>query len=118
VLLPCQPTKLAKGAEDKEHAMPEKLDNTIAVIGIDIGTLSVVQPAGPLSVIVMTHPYINDPKYWRERGEEARSIAQLLDDPKAKREMLAIAASYDRLADHVKQQRRKSKNRIVLRRSP
>jgi len=50
----------------------------------------------------MTHPYITDPKYWRERREEARSIAQLLDDPKAKREMLAIAASYDRLANHMK----------------
>jgi transposase len=37
VLLPCQPTKLAKGTEDEEHAMSQKLDTTIAVIGIDIG---------------------------------------------------------------------------------
>jgi hypothetical protein len=29
--------KLARGAEDEEHAMPEKLDTSIAVIGIDIG---------------------------------------------------------------------------------
>src|SRR5262249_42035841 len=27
----------------------------------------------------MSHPYINDPKYWRERAEEARSIAKLLN---------------------------------------
>ena len=50
----------------------------------------------------MTHPYITDPKYWRERGEEARSIAQLFDDPEAKRLMLAISAGYDRLAHHMK----------------
>jgi hypothetical protein len=62
-----------------------------------------------LSVIVMTYPYINDPKYWRERGEEARSIAKLLDDQEAKRQILAIAASYDRLSDHMKQRPSKSR---------
>ena len=66
-----------------------------------------VKFSGLLSVIVMTYPYINDPKYWRERGEEARSIAKLLDDQEAKRQMLAIAASYDRLSDHMKQRPRK-----------
>jgi hypothetical protein len=63
--------------------------------------------ANCISVILMTYPYINDPKYWRERGEEARSIAKLLDDQEAKRQMLAIAASYDRLSDHMKQRPRK-----------
>jgi len=29
--------KLARGAEDKEHAMSEKPNSAIAVIGIDIG---------------------------------------------------------------------------------
>ena len=53
-------------------------------------------------VDVMSHPYINDPKYWRERAEEARSIAKLLNDQEAKRQLLAIAARYDRLADHIK----------------
>jgi transposase len=37
VLLPDQQGKLARGAKDKEHAMSEKLNNAIAVIGIDIG---------------------------------------------------------------------------------
>ena len=37
MLLPRQQGKLARGAKDKEHAMPEKLNNAIAVIGIDIG---------------------------------------------------------------------------------
>jgi transposase len=37
VLLPCQRSKLARGAKDKEHAMSEKPNSAIAVIGIDIG---------------------------------------------------------------------------------
>ena len=37
VLPPCQQRKLAGGTEDKEHAMSQKLDTSIAVIGIDIG---------------------------------------------------------------------------------
>jgi hypothetical protein len=52
-------------------------------------------------VITLTHPFINDPKYWHERAEELRSLAKLLDDTEAKRQMRAIAASYDRLAEHM-----------------
>src|SRR6266576_1704775 len=37
VLRPCQYEKLARGAQDKEHAMSQKLNAAIAVIGIDIG---------------------------------------------------------------------------------
>jgi transposase len=37
VLLPRQRSKLARGAKDKEHAMSQTLNTTIAVIGIDIG---------------------------------------------------------------------------------
>jgi transposase len=37
VLLPRQQARLARGAEDEEHAMSQKLDTTIAGIGIDIG---------------------------------------------------------------------------------
>src|SRR5262249_31184989 len=51
----------------------------------------------------MSHPYINDPKYWRERAEEARSRAKLLNDQEAKRQLFAIADRYYRLADHIKQ---------------
>jgi hypothetical protein len=36
-LLPRQRFKLARGTKDKEHAMSEKLNTAIAVIGIDIG---------------------------------------------------------------------------------
>jgi hypothetical protein len=51
----------------------------------------------------MSHPYIDDPKYWRERAEELRSISKLLDDAEAKRQLDAIAKSYEQLADHIKQ---------------
>ena len=37
MLLPRQQWKLARGAQDEEHAMPEKLNTAVAVVGIDIG---------------------------------------------------------------------------------
>ena len=37
MLRPCQHEKLARGAQVKEHAMSQKLNAAIAVIGIDIG---------------------------------------------------------------------------------
>jgi transposase len=37
VLPPCQQAKLARGGKDKEHAMSEKINTGIAVVGIDIG---------------------------------------------------------------------------------
>ena len=45
-----------------------------------------------------TLPIINDPPHWRRRAEEARRIANQLDDPIAKKTMLDIAHSYDQLA--------------------
>jgi transposase len=36
VLLPRQRSKLARGAEDKEHAMYQNLNCAVAVIGLDI----------------------------------------------------------------------------------
>jgi hypothetical protein len=41
---------------------------------------------------------IDDPTHWRQRAEEARRIADQLDDPIAKKTMLDIALSYDQLA--------------------
>jgi len=56
-----------------------------------------------LRAVSMSHPYIDDPKYWRERAEELRSISKLLDDAEAKRQLDAIAKSYEQLADHIEQ---------------
>jgi len=41
---------------------------------------------------------INDPKHWRERAEEARTVAEQLTDPDSKRRMLRIADDYEELA--------------------
>ena len=50
---------------------------------------------------------LNDPKHWRERAEEARSIADQVSDPEAKRTMLRIADDYERLAEHARRRAEK-----------
>jgi hypothetical protein len=46
----------------------------------------------------MTSELMSNPQHWRERAEEARTNAEQINDPEAKRLMLGIAASYERLA--------------------
>src|SRR5262245_36590033 len=41
---------------------------------------------------------INDPKHWRERAEQARTVADQMNDPDSKRKMLRIAKDYEELA--------------------
>ena len=53
---------------------------------------------GECSRCMRTLPIINDPTHWRQRAEEARRVADQLDDPIAKETMLAIAQSYEQLA--------------------
>jgi hypothetical protein len=38
------------------------------------------------------------PDYWRTRAEEVRALADKMEDPEIKRDMLDIAAGYDRMA--------------------
>jgi len=40
---------------------------------------------------------IDDPKHWYGRAEEARAVAEFMIGDEAKRIMLSIAASYERL---------------------
>jgi predicted Rossmann-fold nucleotide-binding protein len=46
---------------------------------------------------------INDPKYWRERAEGARSLADEMTNPDAKRRMLRIADDCEELARRAEQ---------------
>jgi hypothetical protein len=41
---------------------------------------------------------LNDAKHWRDRAEEARTVADGLRDPETKRLMMGIAENYERLA--------------------
>jgi hypothetical protein len=40
----------------------------------------------------------DDPTHWRSRAERARTIADLMGDPDAKRMMLDVAENYEKLA--------------------
>ena len=42
---------------------------------------------------------LDDTKHWWSRAEETRTIAELINDPEAKRIMFDIAKGYDRLAE-------------------
>jgi hypothetical protein len=42
---------------------------------------------------------LNNVEHWRDRAEEARVHAEQLTDPDARRMMLDIAKSYDKLAE-------------------
>jgi hypothetical protein len=43
---------------------------------------------------------LKDPRYWRNRAEELRTIAEQLSDPGARNTMLGVATDCDRLAEH------------------
>ena len=72
MLLPRQQAKLARGAKDKEHAMSQKFESAIAVIGIDIGknsfhvvghdargAIMLRQKWSPFALAFLGHSYIS-----------------------------------------------------------
>jgi hypothetical protein len=48
---------------------------------------------------MMAASFINDAEHWRKRAEEARTLADQMNDENSKQTMLRIAADYDRLAE-------------------
>ena len=43
--------------------------------------------------------YLNNPKYWRDRAEKTRAIAEQCWNDEEKQRMLRIAHEYERLAE-------------------
>jgi len=60
------------------------------------------------SVSTLAKVPINDPKYWQERAEGARTLADEMTDPDSKHRMLKIAEVYEQLARHAEQRLRRS----------
>jgi hypothetical protein len=42
----------------------------------------------------------HDGRAWRARAEECRAIADTFDNPETRAKMLAVAAGYERMAEH------------------
>jgi len=51
----------------------------------------------------MPASFINDPAHWRQRAEEARTIAEQMNDLQSRESMLRIAKDYERLAERADQ---------------
>ena len=49
-------------------------------------------------------PHLNDPNRWRQRAKEARDLAELIENPDAKQNMLRAAEHYEFLAKHAEEQ--------------
>ena len=48
--------------------------------------------------IMPTSLHSKNPRHWQERAEEARALAELMQDEGAKRMMFEVADDYDNLA--------------------
>jgi hypothetical protein len=56
---------------------------------------------------------LDDPEHWRQRAEEARTIADEVQNPSAKATMLSIAEQYEQMAEYA--QRRQAEKTHVTR---
>jgi hypothetical protein len=52
---------------------------------------------------LVTPGLLNNARHLRERAEEVRGVAEVLHDPDAKRMMLGIAETYEKLAQRAEE---------------
>jgi hypothetical protein len=57
----------------------------------------------------MPASFINDPEHWRQRAEEARTVAEQMNEPQSKEAMLRIAKDYEHLAERAEQRAKGSR---------
>jgi DNA-binding ferritin-like protein len=60
---------------------------------------------GELCSDVMASNITDDPEYWRKRAEEARTLADQMNEVRTKAMMLDIAKSYEKIAKWAEQRR-------------
>jgi len=51
---------------------------------------------------------LDDPKHWRDRAEEVRSLADQMSDPQTRRMLVSVADDYEKLAKRAEQRRVKT----------
>ncbi|HYZ42033.1 MAG TPA: hypothetical protein VE687_15655 [Stellaceae bacterium] len=56
---------------------------------------------------------LDDVGHWLSRAEETRTIAELMNDPEARRVMFDIAAGYDRLAERAAERQAQRKPDLI-----
>ena len=61
--------------------------------------------------------WLSDPEHWRNRAEEARTIAEQMSTSEARESMTRIAREYDRLAEMLLKFLARSKPLVEIRRA-
>jgi hypothetical protein len=60
----------------------------------------------------MSPGLLDNPKYWRNRAEEARVVAESMEDQRSKEMMLGIARDFERLAARAEERLKHGKEAI------
>ena len=60
----------------------------------------------------MSPGLLDNPKYWRNRAEEARVVADSMQDQQSKELMLGIARDFERMAALAEERPKRSKKKI------
>jgi hypothetical protein len=75
-----------------------------------VGIAPLLKSATPIEAELFPHPGLSmpshifdDPEHWRQRAEQARALAEQMNDTASREMMLGIAKDYERLAEQAEQ---------------